>query len=167
MSEYIARPREVIKTRIADRDIAIDYGRFFGDQHDPHRAKMTTESILRQVTHGQTVKSEYSNTLGPQAVANYEVPATIAIGYALESLEGNVPLSGKTLNKAIKDNGSQRSIEKSSALVITALRNNGKRLVIERGQDGQTHQRFIYWVPEAQAQSWIMAEREHIKPRKR
>ena len=163
MSEIIARPREAIQARIADVDVHIDYGQFFGDQHDPHRAKLATESLWRKVTHGQTIKAEYSNPLGHKAVEDYKVPGTWAIGYTLEALQGNVSLSGQTVKESVRVDGYHRPIEKSSSLTITPIRKDGKRLVTERGQDGQKHQLFIHWVPEQQAKDWIEAERQYIK----
>ncbi|MEK7111816.1 MAG: hypothetical protein AAB875_00665 [Patescibacteria group bacterium] len=164
MTEYVARPREIIKTRIGDIDINIDYGTSFGDQHDPHRAKMTTESLWRQVTHGQNVKAEYTNPLGHKAVANYAVPATWALGHALETLPEIITLKGKALSKkglVNKEGLVKPAIEGNSSLQITPVRLNGKRLVTERANDGDTHKLAIFWMPETQVQQWINAENKY------
>lgn len=161
MTELASRPIEAIKTRVVDVDVNIDYGQFFGDQHDPHRAKLATESLWRKVTHGQTVKAEHSNPLGHKAVESYDVPATWAIYSTLDNLQGNFLVEGKTVSESVKVDGHHEPIEMSSSLTITPVKKDGRRLVAEKAQDGQTHKRAIWWVSEEQAQSWMKAELKH------
>lgn len=163
---FVERPREAIQTRIGDVEMAIDLGSSFGDIHDPLRARKTTEELLQKVTHGQPIQAEYSNLLGHKAVANYEVPATVAIGHAIEMLPGNIPLPGQAINrKAVIKEGVlvKPPIERNSSLQVTPVRLNGKRLVTERANDGDTHKLAIFWMPEDQVQGFIKAEIEYDK----
>lgn len=162
-------PREAIQASIADFDITVDYGALFGDQHDPRRAKATTQALLEMLTRGKAISAEYSNPLGHKAVADYEVPATWAIGHALETLSGNIYLPGEAVNERGKiEKGVivKPAIERNSSLLVTPIRKDGKRLVTKRANDGNTHILEIYWMPENTVQGFIEAEIEHDRQQK-
>lgn len=168
MAEYVERQRESLNAQIGGTSFNIDYLNFFDSKHNPLRARIATEAILRKLTQGETISAEHSNPLGVQAVPNLEVGATWAIGQGLEKLEGSVQVSGKFIiksGKIDKETGiiTTPAIERGSSLVITPIRQNGTRLVTERLRDGETQKLILYWTPEDKAQKWIEAERQLLK----
>lgn len=164
---FIEKPRAAIQTRIGGVEMAIDYGSYFGDMHDPLRARKTTEELLQKVTHGQTISAEYSNPLGFKHVQNHAVPATWAIASALNALQRNFSTDGQKVRQNARRDKEGKiirpKIERNSSIVITPIRKDGKRLVTERGADGDRQQLFIHWISEEQAQQWMRTEIEHDK----
>lgn len=170
METFVARQREMIPARIGGVNFNIEYLNFFGSQHDPHRARLTTEALWRKLTHGQTISAQYSNPLGVKKVPNLEVGATWAIGNGLELLQGSIHISGESVDRSRpsgKKGKGKPTIERNASLVITPIRKDGKRLVTEKGVDGNTHRLFIHWTPEDNAQKWIKAEQTYIQRKSR